>query len=493
VKSNQGGYRVNTFVDEILVLLLTKASAMYIDLQNDDTICALATAAGMGAVALIRVSGKLSHAIASEIFKAAKPDFSIEKVQSHKLYFGQILDDEGFVDEVLLSFFRAPHSYTGEDAIEISCHGSVYIQQRLLKLLMAKGARLAEAGEFTMRAFRNGRFDLAQAEAVADLIASQSKAAHSLAVKQMRGGFSDRIKQLRTQLIDFAALIELELDFGEEDVEFADRNRFMELLTELKAEIGKLMDSFQAGNAIKNGIPVAIIGKPNVGKSTLLNAILNEEKAIVSDIPGTTRDTIEDTIIIEGHAFRFIDTAGLRESDDVIENLGIERTYSKIKGASVILYVCDLMSWDNSSAEEMLHEFRDFIKDENKHFILIGNKADLISETPSHFPEMVELETVFISAKRKENINLITHSLLKVARAMTFNQDTIVSNARHYNALQKAFAALEAVEQGFAQNLPTDLATIDIRAALYHLGTITGQISNDEILGSIFSKFCIGK
>ncbi|MBU1369501.1 MAG: tRNA uridine-5-carboxymethylaminomethyl(34) synthesis GTPase MnmE [Bacteroidetes bacterium] len=466
---------------------------MYIDLQNDDTICALASPAGMGAIAVIRVSGKASHSIANQIFKAAKKTFVMDQSESHKAYFGQIVDSVGFVDEVLLTVFRAPHSYTGEDAVEISCHGSVYIQQRMLKLLLSKGARLAEPGEFTMRAFGNGHFDLAQAEAVADLIASQSKAAHSLAVNQMRGGFSERIKDLRTQLIDFTALIELELDFSEEDVEFANRDKFKELLQQLRKEISRLMESFQTGNAIKNGIPVAIIGKPNVGKSTLLNAILNEEKAIVSDIPGTTRDTIEDTIILDGQAFRFIDTAGLRQSEDVIENLGIERTYDKIQKATVILYLCDLTACDNDSADEMIHEFRDFIQDENKHFILIGNKADLLLETPAHFSEMVALETIFISAKRKENINLIIDSLLQIAQRLDTNQDTIVSNVRHYNALHQALVSLDAVEESFAQNLPTDLVAIDLRAALHHLGTITGQISNDEILGSIFSKFCIGK
>lgn len=466
---------------------------MFIDLQNHDTICALATAQGSGAIAVIRLSGARSHQIIHEIFQAQSKHFSLDQAVSHRAYFGQIFDDEGFVDEVLVTLFKEPHSYTGENAAEISCHGSVYIQQRLLLLLLHKGARLAQPGEFTMRAFANGRLDLAQAEAVADLIASQSKAAHQLAVTQMRGGFSSKIKELRQQLIDFTALIELELDFSEEDVEFANREQFFALLLELKKAIYTLLQSFKTGNAIKSGIPVAIIGKPNVGKSTLLNAILNEERAIVSDIPGTTRDSIEDTIVIEGYSFRFIDTAGLRDSDDTIENMGIERTYEKIKQATVILYVCDLSACDNNSADEMLTEFRSYISDKDKHFILIGNKADKLGETPPHFAEMVELETIFVSAKRKENINLIAESLLTIARNMTPEHDVIVSNARHYEALQAAYESLGSVEEGFRTGLPTDLATIDLRRALHHLGTITGEITTDEVLGAIFGKFCIGK
>ena len=464
----------------------------YPDISREDTICAIASPPGMGAVALIRISGADSHNIAGKVFKSARGKL-LSDYPTHKAIFGQIIEHEQVVDEVLLTLFRNPHSYTGEDAVEIGCHGSVYIQQRILELLLKAGARLAEPGEFTLRAFANKRFDLAQAEAVADLIASRSEAAHHLAINQMRGGFSKRILDLRQQLIDFTALIELELDFSEEDVEFADRNRFLQLLVDVKVEISQLIDSFKTGNAIKNGLPVTIIGKPNVGKSTLLNAILDEEKAIVSEVPGTTRDSIEDTIVIEGYIFRFIDTAGLRESEDLVENLGIERTYEKIKQAAVILYVCDLSACNLESADEMLNEFKSYIKDQDKRFILIGNKADLLAETPAHFKEMVELETIFISAKRKENINLITQSLVKVARELQSDQDTIVSNARHYQALQKTFEALESVEKGFESDLPTDLAAIDLRSAIHHLGSITGQISNEEILGSIFSKFCIGK
>jgi tRNA modification GTPase len=473
---------------------LQKSPIMHHHYFSEDTICAISTAAGMGAIAVIRLSGPDSYKISEKFFRKAKTKPAKEAPRSHRLYFGQWVDETGLmVDEVLLSYFKAPQSYTGEDVVEISCHGSTYIQKRILELLLSAGARLADPGEFTMRAYSHGRFDLAQAEAVADLIASQSKSAHQLAISQMRGGFSAKIKALRQQLIDFTSLIELELDFAEEDVEFADRHALYKLLAELKTEINRLIDSFTTGNAIKNGIPVAIIGKPNVGKSTLLNAILNEEKAIVSDIPGTTRDTIEDTVIIGGYNFRFIDTAGLRQSEDVIENLGIGRTYEKINQASIILYMCDLSACKNEDAEEMLREFKGFIADENKHFILLGNKIDMLDETPDHFREMVELETIFISAKRKENINLISDSLVKAVEKLRLQTDTIVSNARHFHALKEARLALESVEEGFRNGLPTDLAAIDIRTALFHLGSITGEITNDEILGNIFGKFCIGK
>ena len=325
---------------------------------TNDTICAVATPPGEGAIAVIRLSGSKSADILNKVFKK-KGKFN--GFESHKIYLGTISDDEGTVDEVLVSFFKAPHSYTGEDIMEVSCHGSQYIQQRIIELFLSKGARLANPGEFTLRAFLNGKMDLSQAEAVADLIASHSKSAHSMAIKQMRGGFSHKIKELRHQLLNLASLMELELDFSEEDVEFADRNQFHKITDELIDELSKLKNSFKLGNVLKKGIPVAIIGKPNSGKSTLLNAILNEEKAIVSDIPGTTRDSIEDTIIIQGHTFRFIDTAGLRQSDDVVENLGIERTYDKIKQASIVLYVCDISDVNKERMENVLDEFKSYI------------------------------------------------------------------------------------------------------------------------------------
>ncbi len=470
-----------------------KPLAMHFDIFNKDTIVAVSTPPGVGAIALIRMSGSLSMSVLQKIFKTNNKSFNEGLIQSHHQYFGSVFDDDELLDEVLVSVFFGPHSYTGEDMVEISCHGSDFIQEQLLLVLMKEGVRLAEPGEFTMRAFFNKKMDLAQAEAVADLIASHSKASHDLALQQMRGGFSEKITRLRQRLVELAALMELELDFSEEDVEFADRNELDKLLDELLKEIRTLIDSFQTGNVIKKGIPVAIIGKPNVGKSTLLNAILNEERAIVSDIPGTTRDVIEDTIVIEGFSFRFIDTAGLRESFDEIESMGIERTYEKIKQASVILYVCDLTQCKGETAEEMLSEFTSFIQDKEKHFILIGNKIDQLEKIPPHFREMVELETIFISAKRKENIHLITDSLVQSARKNSIQIDTIVSNIRHYHALEKSAEALQSVADNLHSDIPTDLLAIDMRTALYHLGSITGTIYTEEILGTIFSKFCIGK
>jgi tRNA modification GTPase len=460
---------------------------------TNDTICALATPPGSGAIAMVRISGKQSLEIGLQIFRPAGKSLNAATIQSHHQYFGEILDEAKVLDEVLLTYFMAPHSYTGEDSVEISCHGSEYIQRRLIEILLEKGCRFAEPGEFTMRAFLNGKKDLSQAEAVADLIASESKTAHRMAMNQMRGGFSQKITELRTQLLNFVSLIELELDFGEEDVEFANRDELSRLIDELKKELSELISSFQFGNVIKQGIPVAIIGKPNVGKSTLLNALLNEEKAIVSDIPGTTRDSIEDTIVIEGYRFRFVDTAGLRHSEDTIENMGIERTYEKIKEASIILYICDMGSADPDSLEDVLEEFRSFIQDKDKHFILVANKIDLLAEVPAHLQEILELETVFVSAKRKENIHLLAETLVSKVKEYSISGNIIVSNSRHYEALQNALDSIHLIEEGFQKNLPTDLIVIDLHQALHHLGTITGEVTTDEILGNIFGKFCIGK
>ncbi len=461
--------------------------------NTNDTICALATPAGSGAIALVRMSGKQSLEVAMQLFQPASNQLTTETIKSHQQYFGKIMDGDKTLDEVLLTYFKAPHSYTGEDSVEISCHGSEYIQRRLIEILLAKGIRFAEAGEFTMRAFLNGKIDLSQAEAVADLIASESKTAHSMAMNQMRGGFSAKILELRTQLLNFVSLIELELDFSEEDVEFANREELNQLIIDLKKELAELIASFQFGNVIKQGIPVAIIGKPNVGKSTLLNALLNEEKAIVSDIPGTTRDSIEDTIVIEGYRFRFIDTAGLRHSEDTIENMGIERTYEKIEQASIILYICDMGTADPESLEDVLKEFRNYIQDEEKHFILVANKIDLLAEAPAHLQEILELETIFVSAKRKENIHLLAETLVSKVKEKSISGNIIISNSRHYEALQNALDSIQLVEQGFKNNLPTDLIAIDLHQALHHLGTITGEVTTDEILGNIFGKFCIGK
>ncbi len=462
-------------------------------LANNDTICALATPSGSGALALIRLSGPASFAITDTIFTALKSGVKIAQADPYTIHFGKIYDENALLDEVLVSVFRAPHSYTGEDSVEISCHGSTYIQQKLIELLLKKGARMAERGEFTLRAFFNGKFDLSQAEAVADLIASNSVASHSLALEQMRGGFSTKIKNLRKELVDLASLIELELDFSEEDVEFADRTRFLSLLDEIRREVNQLIDSFALGNVIKHGIPVAIIGKPNAGKSTLLNRILQEEKAIVSDIPGTTRDSIEDTISIEGFAFRFIDTAGLRDSTDTIENLGIERTYEKIRQSKIILYVCDMTKSTPDELETTIKDFKEHIEDENKRFILIGNKIDELIEMPRYFHKYLDLETIFVSAKRNENINLIIDSLVASVKNLDLNDSTIVSNARHLGALNKVGESIQAIETGFHEGVPTDLIAIDIRTALHYLGEITGEVTNNELLGNIFGKFCIGK
>jgi len=464
-----------------------------VNLLNNDTICAVATAPGTGAIAIVRISGKKSLPILWEVFKPFTSTVKMETMKSHKQYFGKIMDEDQEIDEVLVSWFKAPHSYTGEDSVEISCHGSVFIQQKLIELLVKHGARMADAGEYTKRAFLNGKMDLSQAEAVADLIASQSKMAHRVALNQMKGIFSDKIKQLRQKLIQFASLIELELDFSEEDVEFANRQELYILLDELKNELSLLINSFKYGNVIKQGIPVAIIGRPNTGKSTLLNALLNEEKAIVSDIPGTTRDTIEDTIVIEGYTFRFIDTAGLRTSTDKIENMGIERTYDKIKQATLILYVCDISKMDEESVNKILEEFKEYIEDKNKYFILVANKIDKLETIPPRLKDLLELETLFVSAKRKENIHLLAETLVDKVKNNELQSDVIITNIRHVEALSSALDSVNQVETALHNDIPGDLVAIDLRQALHYLGTVTGEVTTNEILGSIFSKFCIGK
>ncbi|MFU8843673.1 MAG: tRNA uridine-5-carboxymethylaminomethyl(34) synthesis GTPase MnmE [Bacteroidales bacterium] len=467
--------------------------------QTGETICALATPPGTSAIAVIRISGPEAFHVLNRVFKPKNKEVDIQTIRTHMLRFGEIFDSEGVVDDVLVSLFKSPHSYTGEDAVEISCHGSEYIQQRILELLLGKGLRLATPGEFTLRAFLNGKFDLSQAEAVADLIASQSKASHDLALNQMRGVFSSRIKELRQQLVNFASLIELELDFSEEDVEFANRSDLNRLLGELGSEVETLIGSFSYGQVLKRGIPVTIVGKPNVGKSTLLNAILNEERAIVSEIPGTTRDAIEDTIVLKGVAFRFIDTAGLRPSSDRIETIGIERTYEKIDQAKIILYVFDVNEMKCNEVKETLAEFKAHIetlaggKEKEKKFILVANKTDLLVESPPDFKSLVEMDCIFISAKRKENINLIVDHLTGYMEQESLSDNAIVSNVRHFESLTRAREALQNIRKGFDENRPSDLIAIDIHQALHHLGEITGEITNDEILENIFSRFCIGK
>ena len=462
--------------------------------SGDDTICALSTPPGSGAIAVIRLSGIKAIEICERLFFPAGKIKNLQTIESQTVHLGIFKQGDDLIDEVLLTLFRKPHSYTGEDVVEISCHGSLFIQQRILEVLLNTGARMAKSGEFTLRAFMNGKFDLAQAEAVADLISSNSKAAHDLALAQMRGGFSGKIREMRQQLVDLASLLELELDFSEEDVEFADRSKLTRLLSDLRIELNSLAESFSFGNVIKQGIPVAIIGKPNVGKSTLLNALLNEERAIVSDIPGTTRDTIEDTLTIKGLKFRFIDTAGLRShSNDIIENLGIGRTYEKIRESTIILYVFDISTITSEEIDELKESFKEHIDNPEKQFILIGNKTDLMLESPHHISALFDLETIFISAKRKENINLIIDSLLRTVKSENITDGAIVSNARHYEAITRTNVALESAQKGLVENLPTDLIAIDIRSALYYLGEITGEVTTEELLGNIFGKFCIGK
>jgi len=460
--------------------------------NQNDTICAVSTPAGVGAIAIVRITGKKTADILGKLFIPQKK-ISLKKLPVRTLHYGMLVYKSETIDEVLVSRFNAPHSYTGEDMAEINCHGSLYIQKKIMEALLSSGARLAAAGEFTLRAFMNGKLDLTQAEALGDLISSTSKNAHDLALNQMRGGFSDKIKQLREKLVGFAALIELELDFSEEDVEFANRKDFQQLVSDIKKEVQTLIESFSQGNVLKNGIPVAIIGKPNVGKSTLLNALLNEERAIVSEIPGTTRDTIEDTLTIQGITFRFIDTAGLRVSSDEIEQLGIERTYQKINQAQVILYVIDISQTTVDDIKRDLADFNERIPSTEKKFIVVANKIDQLVKTPVKFRELVELETIFVSAKRKENINQITDSLLQSVKKADYGDYAIVSNIRHYEALTKVFAALESIETGLQSQVPTDLLTTDIRTSLHFLGEITGEITTDDILGEIFGKFCIGK
>ena len=458
--------------------------------RKTDTICAISTPQGVGGIAVIRISGSDTKTVCNKVLLSAKGNKVVDSFAPNTAHFCCFYAGDKLIDEVVATYFENPRSYTGEDCIEISCHGSLYVQQRVMETLVAAGARLAEPGEFTMRGFINGKFDLSQAEAVADLIDSKSEASHSLAIHQLRGGFSKSIADLREKFVNLAALMELELDFSDEDVEFADRSDLMNLLGEIETQVTSLTNSFRLGNAVKNGVPVAIVGKPNVGKSTLLNALLNEDRAIVSDIPGTTRDTIEDAISIEGILFRFIDTAGIRNSDNEIENYGIERTYKAAEKASVILYMADIAS---RNTDDLFAEIDSFKKEANvgdKQFIVVANKSDLLDKDKS-----VELNDgiVLISAKEKDNINAITKRLVDSVKGGRQINDTLLSNARHYEAFLHILEAVTAVRNGIESALPGDLIMVDIRQALYYLGLITGQVSSDEILGTIFGRFCIGK
>lgn len=464
---------------------------------HSDTICAIATPLGTGAIAIVRISGPRALSISNSIFSSK----DLSKVDSHTVHFGRIRDQTELIDEVLLTVFKGGRSYTGEDAVEISCHASPYILKRLLELLVDKGARIAQPGEFSMRAFANGKLDLAQAEAVADLIASESKAAHQLAMQQMRGGFSSEIKDLREKLIDFASLIELELDFGEEDVEFADRDDLKLLVNEIQQKISHLVDSFSSGKVIKNGIPVAIIGEPNVGKSTLLNAILKEDKAIVSEIAGTTRDVIEDTVHINGMLFRFIDTAGIRETTDTIESLGILKTFEKVDQAQVIFYLTDALNDPAEKIQQMLQELQAKIKGQEKQLFVIANKVDKAGLELSNIPEAISEKyrgienVIYISALKNIGVEELVEALSQIAREKLSNTEgSIISNARHYAALKATAEALQRVVDGLNNNITGDFLAMDIRQSMRHLGEITGEIEVDrDILGNIFGKFCIGK
>ncbi|WP_264550259.1 tRNA uridine-5-carboxymethylaminomethyl(34) synthesis GTPase MnmE [Flavobacterium sp. N2820] len=459
-----------------------------------ETIVALATPSGAGAIAIIRLSGSEAITIAADVFQSVSGK-DITKQKTHTIHLGHIVDNGKVYDQVLLSIFKGPNSYTGEHVIEISCHGSTFIQQQIIQLLLRRGAKMAQAGEFTLRAFLNGKLDLSQAEAVADLIASDNEASHQIAMQQMRGGFSNEIAKLREELLNFASLIELELDFAEEDVEFADRTQFHELLERIEFVLKRLIDSFAVGNVIKNGIPVAIVGEPNVGKSTLLNALLNEERAIVSDIAGTTRDTIEDELVINGMSFRFIDTAGIRETKDVVESIGIQKTFEKIEQAQVVLYLVDSIQCSVSSLNRLNIEIE---KIKNKFplkpVVVVANKSDLLSAEQKNTIQATIDTILFLSAKQKVGIDELKNTLLSFVNTGALrNNETIVTNTRHYDSLLKALEEVQKVKWGLDSGLSSDLMAIDIRSALHYFGEITGEVTNDELLGNIFANFCIGK
>lgn len=463
-------------------------------MQENNIIAAISTPPGIGGIAVIRLSGEGAIRITDGIFKSPIGKRLTDQ-KANTIHFGSIIKDDIVLDEVLVSIFKPPHSFTGEESVEISCHGSIYIQQSILELVIAQGVSLAQPGEFTQRAFINGKMDLSQAESVADLIASTSASTHRLAMNQMRGGFSNKLIELRTQLLNFTSLIELELDFSEEDVEFANREHLKESAEEIKKHIKKLSDSFSLGNAVKNGIPVAIIGETNAGKSTLLNLLLHEEKAIVSDIHGTTRDVIEDVINIQGLNFRLIDTAGIRDTLDEIESIGIERTFKKIGQANIVLWIVDVQT-SNEHIENLAKKILPVTKE--KKLILVFNKVDTISADRKYAKELVLRDSVsdrvFISAKYEQGTNQFEQILMDAAAIPEISeQDIIVTNMRHYEALQKALAAIQRVTEGIDLQLSGDFLSQDIRECIYYIGEITGQIYTDEILGNIFSKFCIGK
>ncbi len=461
--------------------------------SHSDTIVALATPYGMGPIAIIRVSGDNAYDIVEQVFFTKKQEpITLKDKESHTIHFGLICANDVIIDEVLVSLFKAPRSYTGDDSIEISCHGSLFIQQQILQILNKLGARNAEPGEFTLRAFLNQKFDLSQAEAVADLIQSNSSVSHQVAMQQMRGGFSSKIKILRNKLIDFASLIELELDFSEEDVEFADRSELKKLILSIQHILEKLIDSFELGNVIKHGIPVAIVGKPNAGKSTLLNTLLNEDKAIVSELPGTTRDLIEDEITIGGVMFRFIDTAGIRDTSDVIEQIGVNKALDAMKNSAIIIYLFDA---HELGKKELLNELEKIeLHTGNSQVLAVCNKIDIedLSSLQKEYEGIDNL--LYISAKTHLYLDDLKSKLVALFDNRTVNiTETVVTNARHVDALRKANSALYRVADGLSKNIQVDLLAQDIRYALEALGEITGEVSSDQLLANIFGKFCIGK
>ena len=455
---------------------------------DQETIIALATPNGLGAISVIRISGLNAISITEKLFKP-KGSKKLSKQKSHTVHLGHLIKNGYELDEILVTLFKGPHSYTGENTIEISCHGSTYIQQEIIDLFIENGIRVANPGEFTLRAFINGKMDLNQAEAVADLIASENEGSHKLAMEQMKNGFSNDLKKLRAELLHFSSMIELELDFSQEDVEFAERSEFKKLTIKIQSELEKLIDSFKSGNVLKNGISVAIAGKPNAGKSSLLNTLLNEDKAIVSDIPGTTRDSIEDSLVIDGINFRFTDTAGLRETKDVIESKGIEKTKEKINNAKILIYLFDS---NDTNFKEINSDIQSF-KREDLSILLVRNKVDLKNSNQNLINELENFEIIEISANNAESVTLLKKRLINEINILNPYTDTVISNSRHYEALMNALKAIEEVNNGLKSDISGDLLSVDIRKSIEHLAEITGEITNDDVLGNIFANFCIGK
>ena len=455
---------------------------------NQETIIALATPTGLGAISVIRISGLNAISITEKLFKS-KGNKKLSNQNSHTVHLGHLIKNNHELDEVLVTIFKGPHSYTGENTIEISCHGSTYIQQEIIDLFIENGIRVANPGEFTLRAFINGKMDLNQAEAVADLIASENEGSHKLAMEQMKNGFSNDLKKLRAELLHFSSMIELELDFSQEDVEFAERSEFKKLTVRIQNELEKLIDSFKSGNVLKNGISVAIAGKPNAGKSSLLNTLLNEDKAIVSDIPGTTRDSIEDSLVIDGINFRFTDTAGLRETKDIIESKGIEKTKEKINNARILIYLFDS---NDTTLSEIISDLKTF-KRKDLSVLLVRNKIDIKNTNQKLITELEKFELIEISANNSESVSLLKKRLINEINILNPYTDTVISNSRHYEALIKALKAIEEVNIGLKSDISGDLLSVDIRKSIEHLAEITGEITNDDVLGNIFENFCIGK